>query len=85
VRVTTEGLTWNYTTWLNIGFLILAGVLLVRFLRTGGREMLRMMGGAPDATEQHGHHLGPSRAGEPGRPEVHGRRPGRSGRHHGDH
>ncbi|WP_405863583.1 permease [Streptomyces sp. NBC_00005] len=46
-----EGITWNYTTWLNIAFLLLAAVLLVRFWRTGGTAMLRMMGGAPDGTE----------------------------------
>src|SRR5262249_6199303 len=35
--VTTEqGISWNYTTWLNIVFLILAAVLIVRFARTGG-------------------------------------------------
>jgi len=34
---------WNYTTWLNIVFLVLAGLLIWRFLRTGGPEMLRMM------------------------------------------
>ncbi|MER7049105.1 permease [Streptomyces jumonjinensis] len=42
------GVSWNYTTWLNIVFLLLAAVLLVRFLRTGGAAMLRMMGGSPD-------------------------------------
>jgi uncharacterized membrane protein YraQ (UPF0718 family) len=47
-----EGITWNYTTWLNIAFLLLAASLLVRFLRTGGPAMLRMMGGTPD----HGEH-----------------------------
>jgi len=46
--VMAEGISWNYTTWLNIGFLVIAAVLLVRFFRTGGRDMLRMMGGAPD-------------------------------------
>jgi uncharacterized membrane protein YraQ (UPF0718 family) len=40
--------SWNYTTWLNILFLLLAGVLSWRFARTGGVGMLRMMGGAPD-------------------------------------
>ncbi|GAA1244264.1 permease [Kitasatospora nipponensis] len=45
--VPTEGISWNYTTVLNIVFLLLAAVLLVRFLRTGGRRMLGMMGGAP--------------------------------------
>lgn len=43
-RVPMGGVSWNYTTWLNIAFLILGAALLVRFLRTGGREMLRMMG-----------------------------------------
>lgn len=46
-RLPAEGVGWNYTTWLNIAFLVLAAALLIRFLRTGGREMLRMMGGAP--------------------------------------
>lgn len=41
------GVHWDYTTWLNIAFLALAAVLLARFLGTGGRRMLRMMGGAP--------------------------------------
>src|SRR3954454_23949076 len=41
-------ISWNYTTWLNIAFLILAAVLVVRFIRTGGLPMLRMMGGSPD-------------------------------------
>ncbi|MGW5418792.1 permease [Streptomyces sp. NPDC003943] len=48
-KVPTEGVSWNYTTWLNIVFLAVAAVLLVRFFRTGGRKMLRMMGSAPDA------------------------------------
>ncbi len=39
----TEGPTLNYTSVLNVVFLALAAVLLIRFLRTGGREMLRMM------------------------------------------
>ncbi len=41
--VTTEGVQWNYTTVLNILFLLLAAILIVRFLRTGGRAMLKMM------------------------------------------
>jgi uncharacterized membrane protein YraQ (UPF0718 family) len=35
--------TWNYTTFLNVIFLIVVAVLLIRFLRTGGVQMLRMM------------------------------------------
>jgi uncharacterized protein len=39
----TEGIQWNYTTILNIIFLVLAAVLVIRFIRTGGISMLRMM------------------------------------------
>lgn len=39
----TEGIQWNYTTILNILFLILAAVLILRFIRSGGLPMLRMM------------------------------------------
>jgi uncharacterized protein len=46
-RVAAEGITWNYTTVLNIVFLMVAVVLVVRFFRSGGGPMLRMMGGAP--------------------------------------
>jgi uncharacterized membrane protein YraQ (UPF0718 family) len=53
--VMDEGISWNYTTWLNIAFLILAAVLIVRFVRTGGIAMLRMMGGAPEAAAEHDH------------------------------
>jgi uncharacterized membrane protein YraQ (UPF0718 family) len=41
--VISEGVQWNYTTILNILFLLLAAVLVVRFLRTGGQAMLKMM------------------------------------------
>lgn len=53
VRVMSESPSWNYTTWLNISFLVLAAVLVVRFVRTGGMPMLRMMGGSPEA-DHHG-------------------------------
>ena len=46
--VMDEGISWNYTTWLNIAFLALTAVLIVRFVRTGGIAMLRMMGGSPE-------------------------------------
>src|SRR5450432_2246114 len=36
-RVTEAAITWNYTTILNIIFLLLAAALLVRFFRSGGR------------------------------------------------
>ena len=44
----------NYTTVLNIILLILAAILVWRFLRTGGPEMLKMMG--EPGHEGHGHH-----------------------------
>jgi uncharacterized membrane protein YraQ (UPF0718 family) len=46
-KVVEASVTWNYTTILNLVFLALAGVLVVRFLRTGGPAMLKMMGGPP--------------------------------------
>jgi hypothetical protein len=42
-QIVEASITWNYTTWLNIAFLVLFGLLLWRFLKTGGPEMLRMM------------------------------------------
>ena len=42
-RVVEASVTWNYATILNIVFLALSAVLVVRFLRTGGPAMLRMM------------------------------------------
>ncbi|MEV8603352.1 permease [Streptomyces griseoviridis] len=45
--VPDDGVRWDYTTWLNLAFLLVGAVLLIRFLRTGGRAMLRGMGGSP--------------------------------------
>ena len=44
-KIPDQGVSWNYTTWLNIAFLLLAAALLFRFVRTGGLMMLRMMNG----------------------------------------
>jgi uncharacterized membrane protein YraQ (UPF0718 family) len=52
-RVIEAHVAWNYTTWLNLAFLVLAAVLVVRFFTSGGLPMLRMMGGDPDATDRH--------------------------------
>ncbi len=43
VQIVEESIHWNYTSVLNIIFLMLAVVLVIRFLRTGGPDMLRMM------------------------------------------
>jgi uncharacterized protein len=47
-KIPDQGVSWDYTTWLNIIFLVLAAALLIRFVRTGGVMMLKMMGGSPD-------------------------------------
>ena len=58
------GFAWNYTTWLNLGFLALAAALFWRFVRTGGPEMLKHMehaGGEHAGGHDHcghGHHHG---------------------------
>jgi hypothetical protein len=54
--VMEAGISWNYTTWLNIAFLALAALLVVRFVITGGIPMLRMMGGSPPDDGSHQHH-----------------------------
>ena len=46
-KVGETGITWNYTTYLNIVFIIVAVALVVRFFRSGGGAMLKMMGGGP--------------------------------------
>jgi uncharacterized membrane protein YraQ (UPF0718 family) len=46
-RIVETSITWNYTTWLNILFLLLAVLLVWRFVKTGGPEMLRMMNVQP--------------------------------------
>ena len=49
-------ISWNYTTWLNIAFLVVATVLIVRFFTSGGAPMLRMMGGSPEpGHDDHAH------------------------------
>ncbi len=55
-RVGATGIEWNYTTVLNIVFLLLAAALLVRFFRSGGWPMLKMMGGNPDEHASHAAH-----------------------------
>ncbi len=49
----SEGVQWNYTSVLNILFLLLAAILVVRFLHTGGLPMLRMMNTPAHDMSQH--------------------------------
>jgi uncharacterized membrane protein YraQ (UPF0718 family) len=57
-QIVGQGFAWNYTTWLNIAFLLVAGALFWRFIRTGGPEMLRHMehAGGHEGAEHHAHH-----------------------------
>ncbi len=59
--VMQAGISWNYTTWLNIAFLVVAATLIARFVTSGGVPMVRMMGGSPDAGEAHHQHGGSTR------------------------
>ena len=53
-------ITFNYTAVLNIIFLLVVGLLAIRFVRTGGPEMMRMMAGegGHEVHRAHGHHAG---------------------------
>jgi uncharacterized protein len=50
-RVVEASITWDYTSWLNLAFLILVAFLVWRFLKTGGPAMLSMM----NRPANHGH------------------------------
>src|SRR5258708_20624165 len=54
-KVAAQGIQWDYTTVLNIIFLLLAAALLVRFFRPGAGPMLRPMGGGPEPHEPPDH------------------------------
>ncbi|HEV2980486.1 MAG TPA: permease [Solirubrobacteraceae bacterium] len=55
-KVTNAGVSWDYTTVLNVVFLALAAVLVTRYFRRGGGlAMLREMN-TPLAAAGHGHH-----------------------------
>ena len=47
-------ITLNYTTVLNLAFLVLSAILLARYLRTGGPEMMAMMENS-DGEDCHAH------------------------------
>jgi uncharacterized membrane protein YraQ (UPF0718 family) len=64
-KIPDQGISWDYTTWLNIAFLILAATFVTRFIRGGGISMLRMMGGSPEEADDtrednHGHPASPA-------------------------
>jgi uncharacterized membrane protein YraQ (UPF0718 family) len=56
IAILLNNITWNYTTILNIIFILIAVVLLIRFLKTNGLGMLKMMGQSPQENHAHHHH-----------------------------
>jgi len=42
-QIVEASITLNYTTVLNVVFLVIAGLLMYRFFKTGGPEMMKMM------------------------------------------
>ena len=58
MQILQLGVSWNYTTVLNIVALAVSAVLVWRFLRTGGPDMLRMMGSEGESAGKgdHAHH-----------------------------
>ena len=57
-QIMQESIHWNYTSVLNIVLLLVTALLLWRFLKTGGPDMLKMMDAPPppDAPAHHCHH-----------------------------
>jgi uncharacterized membrane protein YraQ (UPF0718 family) len=55
-QIMQESITWNYTSILNIVFLLISALLLIRFLKTGGPAMLAEMGNTPASPDAAPHH-----------------------------
>lgn len=54
-KVADASISWNYTTILNIIFILLAGALMYRFVRSNGMPMLKMMNGESTSASDHHH------------------------------
>lgn len=54
-KVLEASISLNYTTVLNIIFLLITTFVVLRFFKTGGRDMLRMM--SQPANTHHHHHM----------------------------
>jgi uncharacterized membrane protein YraQ (UPF0718 family) len=68
-KVVEAGVSWNYTTILNIVFLAIAGGLCLLFLRTGGPAMLRAMAKPAQVGSLHDGHEPGATAALPGADE----------------
>jgi uncharacterized membrane protein YraQ (UPF0718 family) len=58
-KIAETAVRWDYTTVLNIVFLLVAAALGIRFIRSGGLPMLSMMGGGPAGGTGHPRHRTP--------------------------
>ena len=71
-RVMGNAVHWNLTSALDVVSLLVALVLVVRFVRSGGWPMLKEMGGPAGATghlhDGHAHHAAPTTAATPDGP-----------------
>ena len=54
--ITHAAFSWNYTTWLNLLALALAGWLYIRYRKTGGPEMMKAMSTEESCGHHHHHH-----------------------------
>ena len=54
--ITSGGISFNYTSILNIIFIILAVLLVIRFYKTGGMKMLKTMKEPVKQDEPSSHH-----------------------------
>ena len=54
-KVAQATISWNYTTFLNIFFIALAGILIYRFVRSKGLPMLKMMNDKSMVASDHSH------------------------------
>jgi uncharacterized membrane protein YraQ (UPF0718 family) len=84
-KVPDQGVNWDYTTYLNIAFLLLAAVLVIRFLRTGGMMMLKMMGGEPESDAASGPDSESGSDSESRSESAHEAAPRHDHRHHDHH
>lgn len=51
--VLEASVSWNYTSLLNIIFLVITFVVVTRFFKTGGRDMMKMMSQPANAHHKH--------------------------------
>jgi uncharacterized protein len=54
-KILNPHISWNSDTYLNIGALALTALFVIRFFRSGGGPMLKMMGGSPGGADHRDH------------------------------